>query len=611
MSSAGSQKSDYLQNLKNDLRKTIGVNIPSREALHHQNARVIGCKGGLELFTSQYDKAVYNLPKHIAQLTSGSNEHYDNGYDHEFMALKKHDTMLKRGKGVTESGRKPSNSRKNRYHDILPNEHSRVKLSTQGNLEGSDYINASHVPAWKLFDAKSLNFIASQAPLPHTFGDFWRMVWEKKSKIVIMLTREEEEECGKVLCDRYWPAKNETAQYGSINVTTTSESFQEDLHLVFRDIHITKNTSAGVADMDADHHQMDIGNINTQSHDEGTGMYYNDPELSTSQKSFSYYDDNYGNGKSPKYPRLFCSTPDAHRTPSRSATHEFGEGFEEYMVNNYDISVPNTPKSAPSKAVTFDFDSPTDSAPEEKKNVRRRSNSSNSALPDCYRETKSPRLSEVDFDRFSQENTSSSSADSELGSQTCLHVTLIQFCGWPDNDLPNIKGFRQLINTIYSHAQAQSFNLNTPRKTGSSPKASNQQQNSVFAISDETELSCSCPCNTCIINRNEYLITPRDLCDAPTVNGATAPIVVHCSAGVGRTGTFIASMIMISKLRQHMYSRRRSEKFDFNIFRVIKELKNHRIGMVQTKEQYMFCHQVLLEEALSSGYQFDSDSDAF
>uniref|UniRef100_A0A7E4V346 Protein-tyrosine-phosphatase n=1 Tax=Panagrellus redivivus TaxID=6233 RepID=A0A7E4V346_PANRE len=65
-----------------------------------------------------------------------------------------------------------------------------------------------------------------------------------------------------------------------------------------------------------------------------------------------------------------------------------------------------------------------------------------------------------------------------------------------------------------------------------------------------------------------------------------APIVVHCAAGIGRTGTFMAveiAMKMVA-LRQ-----------EINIYEVVKELRNQRGGMVQTPEQYLFVHRCIFE----------------
>lgn len=55
-------------------------------------------------------------------------------------------------------------------------------------IMGSDYINANYVDGYRRQNA----YIATQGPLPETFGDFWRMVWEQRSATVVMMTRLEE-----------------------------------------------------------------------------------------------------------------------------------------------------------------------------------------------------------------------------------------------------------------------------------------------------------------------------------------------------------------------------------------------------------------------------------
>lgn len=53
---------------------------------------------------------------------------------------------------------------------------------------GSDYINANYIDGYRKQNA----YIATQGPLPETFGDFWRMVWEQRAASVVMMTRLEE-----------------------------------------------------------------------------------------------------------------------------------------------------------------------------------------------------------------------------------------------------------------------------------------------------------------------------------------------------------------------------------------------------------------------------------
>jgi protein tyrosine phosphatase len=73
------------------------------------------------------------------------------------------------------------NRHKNRYGDVLPNEDTQVKLTCLDGITGSDYINANFVRGE---NPGSSCFICGQAPLPQTFEDFWRMIWEQVFKFV-------------------------------------------------------------------------------------------------------------------------------------------------------------------------------------------------------------------------------------------------------------------------------------------------------------------------------------------------------------------------------------------------------------------------------------------
>ncbi|XP_029355496.1 receptor-type tyrosine-protein phosphatase C isoform X3 [Echeneis naucrates] len=119
---------------------------------------------------------------------------------------------------TVKEAKKPCNSPKNRYVDILPYDYNRVQLSTGNGETGCDYINASFIDGYK--EAKK--YIAAQGPKDETVGDFWRMVWEQQSSIIVMVTRCEEG--NRLKCAQYWPSPDrETEIFEEFIVKLTSE----------------------------------------------------------------------------------------------------------------------------------------------------------------------------------------------------------------------------------------------------------------------------------------------------------------------------------------------------------------------------------------------------
>ncbi|XP_058481314.1 receptor-type tyrosine-protein phosphatase S-like isoform X19 [Solea solea] len=104
------------------------------------------------------------------------------------------------------------NKPKNRYANVIAYDHSRVLLSAIDGIPGSDYINANYIDGYRKQNA----YIATQGSLPETFGEFWRMIWEQRSAIIVMMTKLEER--SRVKCDQYWPNRA-TETYGLIQVT--------------------------------------------------------------------------------------------------------------------------------------------------------------------------------------------------------------------------------------------------------------------------------------------------------------------------------------------------------------------------------------------------------
>ena len=121
---------------------------------------------------------------------------------------------------------------KNRYKDMLPYDHARVKLQNVPS-GGCDYVNASHVKA----QYSNKHYIASQAPVPDSFQvspwtqccgrwpltfsqDFWRAAWEQDARVIVMLTAESEG--GQRKCHPYWLSGN----YGPFKLKALSERRQ-------------------------------------------------------------------------------------------------------------------------------------------------------------------------------------------------------------------------------------------------------------------------------------------------------------------------------------------------------------------------------------------------
>ena len=121
------------------------------------------------------------------------------------------------------------NKTKNRYANVLPFEETMVKL------KNSEYINANYITPMHP-KGKKVRFISTQAPTSNTFNAFYRMVWEHKVPVIVMLTKLLEGRQIKASC--YWPALNTTEQFDEVCATTLYENIEDKI--VFRKIRLTR-----------------------------------------------------------------------------------------------------------------------------------------------------------------------------------------------------------------------------------------------------------------------------------------------------------------------------------------------------------------------------------
>ncbi|XP_014665166.1 PREDICTED: tyrosine-protein phosphatase non-receptor type 11-like isoform X2 [Priapulus caudatus] len=166
------------------------------------------------------------------------------GFWEEYEALQQHECKHLYSR---KEGQRPENKVKNRYKNILPFDHTRVKLQDGDNDQvGSDYTNANIITPEDeaiIGDSKK-HYIATQGPLPNTIEDFWRMVLQENSRVIVMTTKEVER--GKNKCVRYWPDEG-SQEYSSVEVTKESESATTDY--VLREFTVQKKAVEGKADV--------------------------------------------------------------------------------------------------------------------------------------------------------------------------------------------------------------------------------------------------------------------------------------------------------------------------------------------------------------------------
>lgn len=190
-----------------------------------------------------------------------------------------------------KEGQRSENRSKNRYKNILPFDYTRLKLvdnqhSSQAagaadglNGNGSaepggsngnpaatistDYINANLIKADYDPDrpdkmttaaaesnrsiqsgtgANNKQYIATQGPLINTVNDFWWMIWQENSRVIVMTTKQVER--GKNKCFVYWPTESEREkQFGRIQVSLLKELSSVDF--ILRELSIRCESDPG------------------------------------------------------------------------------------------------------------------------------------------------------------------------------------------------------------------------------------------------------------------------------------------------------------------------------------------------------------------------------
>ncbi|KAL1139880.1 hypothetical protein AAG570_006857, partial [Ranatra chinensis] len=195
-SPAVSEDEELTSQPRESWQPTTESGAPSSASSGFSDDDSLHCENGGGVTLVEFVKAVRNKGR--------------NGLTAEYMEIK-----ARQPEGTFTHARLRANQAKNRYTDVLCYDHSRVLLSQIDDDPSSDYINANFVDGYKQKNA----FISTQGPLPKTCGDFWRMVWEQGTLVVVMTTRVVER--GRQKCSQYWPIEEgASVTHGNFNVTT-------------------------------------------------------------------------------------------------------------------------------------------------------------------------------------------------------------------------------------------------------------------------------------------------------------------------------------------------------------------------------------------------------
>ncbi|KAL4648381.1 tyrosine-protein phosphatase non-receptor type 11-like isoform X3 [Arapaima gigas] len=170
-----------------------------------------------------------NIENRVRELNkvADNSEKPKQGFWEEFEMLQQQECKLLYPR---KEGQRPENKGKNRYKNILPFDTTRVELRmVVPDVPGADYINANYIRNMHdegRYAAESKVFIATQGCLQNTVTDFWKMVYQENTHVIVMTTKEMER--GRSKCVRYWPDIDSTREFGQLSVRNIEERQAQD-----------------------------------------------------------------------------------------------------------------------------------------------------------------------------------------------------------------------------------------------------------------------------------------------------------------------------------------------------------------------------------------------
>ncbi|XP_033636860.1 receptor-type tyrosine-protein phosphatase F-like [Asterias rubens] len=172
--------------------------------------------------------SVDRFPQDLIKLKKRDKKTGTNGMEDQFQMLDTFTASM--SDDQCYGGRQPDNADKNRFEDCIPRDSTRPYLMTTGDEGSTNYINATFLEGSR----GKHSYLATQAPLPSTMGDIWRLVFDYKSSCIIMLNSMDNDPQS---IPQYWPEEG-SMSFGPLTVQLLSED-QRDEDMVVRQFGIT------------------------------------------------------------------------------------------------------------------------------------------------------------------------------------------------------------------------------------------------------------------------------------------------------------------------------------------------------------------------------------
>uniref|UniRef100_A0A0K8SXU8 protein-tyrosine-phosphatase n=1 Tax=Lygus hesperus TaxID=30085 RepID=A0A0K8SXU8_LYGHE len=498
----------------------------------------------------------------------------------------------------------PGSWAKNRYRTVIPNEPSRVhlkpELTSPDNLAG--YINANYIRG---YNGEDKSFIATQGPMTNTVNDMWEMAWTERAPVIVMITKLFEKSRSK--CEAYLPSDvGVPIVYNDVTVTITSVQNKDGYTI--RNISLQKGSESRKLvhfwfDSWPDHKtpanahsllslakEVEIARFQGVPQRRPSAVWLSSPpsvkDSSSPVLSFGTLElkPDASGSVSPLLSPYSASqainieiTRDHARSssisyessPSKKRTRQSADYEKEQKEEKGFFRSP-----FPAEGIMFKFGSP---KPE--------------GTP--YSDASKDDSSAFDFD-IAPEDPLSKNSDvlwklEKLSTNSTASYDTAHSPGWSFDkscklsvDSPNWTVESPLTGSDRSPFRTNS-SFDSPALSSSGSKRCQTQssgESSIWTASEDSPIEGTSPRMPGPVS--PALLSPRWL--ESTKGTPAGPVIVHCSAGIGRTGCFIAICIGVNQLL--------SENC-VDILGTVCKMRYDRGGMVQTAEQYEFIHRAL------------------